>query len=159
MTGRIGDGPMIGRISGGLGTVAVAALMAGCSAGAAPAPTAEPSVVVNVRRTAGQVVFDVPGWSRSGAQVYLCPRAISLDPDPVRLGVVAADARCLDLGVGPAGSGVTGVGIPFGSLTAADRSAFDAARRWFVVIVESPTPAAGPPAMLEREVAGGPIAP
>ena len=142
---------------------AVAALvlsMAGaCSATTPPAPAAAPTAVVNVRRTATEVHFDVPGWSKSGAQVYLCPRPIAMNPDPERLRLVAAAARCLDLGAGAAGSGIEGIGVPFESLSAADRATFDAARRWSVVIVESPTPAGRPPAWLQREVAGGPIAP
>jgi hypothetical protein len=146
-------------VAGGIGGVALASLLAGCSGAAMPASTAEASTVVTVRRTAAQVVFDVPGWSTSGAQVYLCPRSLVLDPDPVGLAAMAASAHCVDLGIGPAGSGVRGIGIPFGSLSADDRTAFDSARRWFVVIVESPTPAGRPPAMLEREVSGGPIAP
>ena len=142
-----------------LGGVAFASLIAGCSAGAAPAATPEATMVVNVRRDNAEVLFDVPGWSRTGVQLYLCPHSIGLDPDPVRIAAAAGSARCVDLGVGAAGSGADGVKIPFARLSAADRAEFDAARRWFVVIVESPTPAARPPAMLEREVVGGPIAP
>jgi hypothetical protein len=141
------------------GGVALASLLAGCAGAAMSGPTTEPTTVVNVRRTATEVVFDVPGWRRSGAQVYLCSRALQLDPDPERLRTAAAASHCLDLGAGPAGSGIEGIGMPFDSLSTADRATFDAAKRWFVVIVESPTPVGRPPAMLQREVAGGPIAP
>jgi hypothetical protein len=150
---------MSGRVVGGLGGVALASLLAGCSGAAMPVQTAEPTMVVNVRRTATEVVFDVPGWRRSGAQVYLCPRALQLDPDPERVRLLSTASHCLDLGVGPAGSGVEGIGMPFDSLSMADRATFDASKRWFVVMVESPTPVGRPPAMLQREVAGGPIAP
>jgi hypothetical protein len=160
VTGGAGLGRSMSRTTAGrMAFLAAASLLAGCSAGAAPTYPAPPSAAVNVRRTGTEILFDVPGWRKSGAQVYLCPRPIVVDPDPERLRVVAGAAHCLDLGSGPAGMGIEGVGMPFESLSAADRAIFDAAPRWSVVIVESPTPAGHPPAWLQREVAGGPIAP
>lgn len=134
----------------GLAGVAVVALACG------PAPA---SFDVIVTRTATEILFDVPGWSTVGAQVFLCPVEIRLEPDVSKIQRAAGAADCLDLGIGMAQREIHGVGVPFESMTRVERVLFDAAPRWSVVIVENPAPADRVPQAIQREIAGGPIVP